>query len=264
MNSNQNKQMLWELLKDNNAFNNYTNKDYENVIVLFNESVNLINNKTPNLSLMEKNKIFIQDIMKKLNSVKKKKINIFEDNYVLTHEEIQNVRRNDFEEKLKNTQEDVNKAMKLERPPDIDFSDKNDDESIHNIESLIENKIKERSYDQSIHINNNSTSNHKENDNKSNENQLETIEIKKTDSETSIETNANVIVGTTTEIKMKNIADETQEEITEQKKKIETVVTNDIHDLKSLHKRITELEKNQSKLLEIISEHFDINIDITV
>ena len=150
MNTNENKEMLWELLRDNNAFQGLTNTQYNNVITIFNTTLN--QTTTANKPLMELNKEFISSMLQQLNSIK---MNTLQDNVknnivdpkVLTHEEIQKQKRSEFENNLEKRQSEFTKYMKIHVPDTIDFGDNIKEEPISNVDSLIHEKMKERSYD---------------------------------------------------------------------------------------------------------------------
>ena len=150
MNTNENKEMLWELLRDNQAFKGLTNTQYNNVITIFNTTLN--QTTTANKPLMELNKEFISSMLQQLNSIK---MNTLQDNVknnivdpkVLTHEEIQKQKRSEFENNLEKRQSEFTKYMKIHVPDTIDFGDNIKEEPISNVDSLIHEKMKERSYD---------------------------------------------------------------------------------------------------------------------
>ena len=145
MNSNENKEMLWELLRDNNAFRGLTNTQYNNVITIFNTTLN--QTTTANKPLMELNKEFISSMLEQLNSIK---MNTLSDNVknnivdpkVLTHQEIQKQKRSEFENNLEKRQGEFTKYMKIHVPDAIDFGDNIKEEPISNVDSLIHEKIK--------------------------------------------------------------------------------------------------------------------------
>ena len=53
-NSNNNKKLLWQLLYENNSFNNIPENQFNNVKNIFEDQINLINNDTTS-TLTEKN-----------------------------------------------------------------------------------------------------------------------------------------------------------------------------------------------------------------
>lgn len=150
MNTNENKEMLWELLRDNQAFKGLTNTQYNNVITIFNTTLN--QTTTTNKPLVELNKEFISSMLQQLNSIK---LNTLQDNVknnivdpkVLTHQEIQKQKRSEFENNLEKRQGEFTKYMKIHVPDAIDFGDNIKEEPISNVDSLIHEKMKERSYD---------------------------------------------------------------------------------------------------------------------
>ena len=150
MNTNENKEMLWELLRDNNAFQGLTNTQYNNVITIFNTTLN--QTTTANKPLMELNKEFISSMLQQLNSIKSNTLqdnvkNNIVDPKVLTHQEIQKQKRSEFENNLEKRQGEFTKYMKIHVPDAIDFGDNIKEEPISNVDSLIHEKMKERSYD---------------------------------------------------------------------------------------------------------------------
>ena len=150
MNTNENKEMLWELLRDNQAFKGLTNTQYNNVITIFNTTLN--QTTTANKPLMELNKEFISSMLQQLNSIKSNTLqdnvkNNIVDPKVLTHEEIQKQKRSEFENNLEKRQNEFTKYMKIHVPDTIDFGDNIKEEPISNVDSLIHEKMKERSYD---------------------------------------------------------------------------------------------------------------------
>jgi hypothetical protein len=141
---------LWELLRDNNAFQGLTNTQYNNVITIFNTTLN--QTTTANKPLMELNKQFISSMLQQLNSIKSNTLqdnvkNNIVDPKVLTHEEIQKKKRSEFENNLEKRQSEFTKYMKIHVPDTIDFGDNIKEEPISNVDSLIHEKMKERSYD---------------------------------------------------------------------------------------------------------------------
>ena len=147
MNTGENKEMLWELLRDNNAFQGLTNTQYNNVITIFNTTLN--QTSSSDKPLMEQNKEFISSMLQKLNAIKQNTIqdnvkNNIVDPKVLTHQEIQKQKRNEFENNLEKRQQEFTKYMKIHIPEEIDFSDKNKEEPIQNVDTLIHEKMKER------------------------------------------------------------------------------------------------------------------------
>lgn len=150
MNTNENKEMLWELLRDNQAFKGLTNTQYNNVITIFNTTLN--QTTTANKPLMELNKEFISSMLQQLNSIKSNTLqdnvkNNIVDPKVLTHQEIQKQKRSEFENNLEKRQSEFTKYMKIHVPDTIDFGDNIKEEPISNVDSLIHEKMKERSYD---------------------------------------------------------------------------------------------------------------------
>jgi len=148
MNSNENKQMLWELLRDNKAFDGFSNTQYQKVIQTFNTTMTTIGDVQNKNPLIEQNKIFISEMMSRLQTIKSEPETMpINDDQLLTRDEIQTQKRNEFEKNLERRQQEFTKYMDLHIPDDIDFSDKKTEEPIQNVDTLIHAKMKERSYD---------------------------------------------------------------------------------------------------------------------
>uniref|UniRef100_A0A6C0LXJ1 Uncharacterized protein n=1 Tax=viral metagenome TaxID=1070528 RepID=A0A6C0LXJ1_9ZZZZ len=148
MNSNENKQMLWELLRDNKAFDGFSNTQYQKVIQTFNTTMTTIGDVKSTNPLIEQNKIFISEMMSRLQTIKSEpETTPKNDAQLLTRDEIQTQKRNEFEKNLERRQQEFTKYMDLHIPDDIDFSDKKTEEPIQNVDTLIHAKMKERSYD---------------------------------------------------------------------------------------------------------------------
>ena len=91
-------------------------------------------------------------MLQQLNSIKSNTLqdnvkNNIVDPKVLTHQEIQKQKRSEFENNLEKRQSEFTKYMKIHVPDTIDFGDNIKEEPISNVDSLIHEKMKERSYD---------------------------------------------------------------------------------------------------------------------
>jgi hypothetical protein len=144
--SNKNKELLWNLLLNNGAFNNLLEtqlpsiqSDFENLIVSLSKGKQKI-------KLMEKNKHFVQQMIQTINNYKQPKIRE-PGREMYTSQDIRNKKIDEFNEKIVQAQEDFNSVIKLKTPEEINFSDKkNDDEDkpIDNMDELIAKTIAER------------------------------------------------------------------------------------------------------------------------
>jgi len=158
---------LWDVISDEDIFK-FLSKDIQGKI-----SQIFLNNikgffeleKTKNNNLIDINKKFILLILNyiKTNYPEKipNKIKIYEQpvKELITYEEIQNERKNDFEKDLLQRQEDFNNSMTLQVPQVPDFADKNIDKPISEMDKMIREMISKRNYDEQIKYNDNSNIN---------------------------------------------------------------------------------------------------------
>lgn len=112
--SNENKALIWQLLSENNAFNNIPNNSFNKVKTMYEGILNQVATMDQ-INLTEKNKLTISEMMKQLNNFNNKKIH-------KPLEEIKIKLDNDFQ----NKQEEFIQLVKKPTQPEIDFNDNND------------------------------------------------------------------------------------------------------------------------------------------
>jgi len=71
--SNENKALIWQLLSENNAFNNIPNNSFEQVRMTYENILNQISTME-NINLTEKNKLTISEMLKHIGKYKINKI----------------------------------------------------------------------------------------------------------------------------------------------------------------------------------------------
>lgn len=117
--SNENKGLLWELVKDTGIFDRLVNIVSRNRIMeLFEELLLKIDNN--NLSIKEKNKQFLSDYINTLNKFQTMEINME------TKEQMKKQREDLFEERLRLKQEEF-RRYQPQIPPAINFLEKDQD-----------------------------------------------------------------------------------------------------------------------------------------
>jgi hypothetical protein len=117
--SNENKGLLWELVKDTGIFDKLVNiVSRTKIMELFEELLLKIDNN--NLSIKEKNKQFLSDYMNALNKFQTMEINIE------TKEQLKKQREDLFEERLRLKQEEF-RRFQPQIPPAINFLEKEQD-----------------------------------------------------------------------------------------------------------------------------------------
>lgn len=121
--SNHNKGLIWGLLQESDAFNGIENHKFTNIQAMFEDTVINVDRNNSKMTLLEKNKLTMNTMIKKINDEKtrpKKTIQM-----VYRAEDLQNKREQDFNLKLKEQQDDLNKLINPTKPKEVSFSDAN-------------------------------------------------------------------------------------------------------------------------------------------
>lgn len=121
--SNHNKGLIWGLLQESEVFNGIENDKFTNIQSMFEDTISHVYRTNATLTLLEKNKLTMNTMIKKINDEKTrptKKIQI-----VYRAEDLQHKREQDFNLKLKEQQDDLNKLINPTKPKEVSFSDVN-------------------------------------------------------------------------------------------------------------------------------------------
>ncbi len=124
--NNENKGMLWGLLQESDVFNGIDNDKFAHIQTMFEDTVNNVYRANSNMTLLEKNKLTMNTMIKKINDEKtrpKKTIQM-----VYRAEDLQNKREQEFNLKLKEQHDDLNKLINPTKPKEVSFSDANSQE----------------------------------------------------------------------------------------------------------------------------------------
>jgi hypothetical protein len=124
--SNQNKGLIWGLLQESDAFNGIEDDKFTNIQAMFEDTVSNVNRNNSKMTLLEKNKLTMNTMIKKINDEKtrpKKTIQM-----VYKAEDLQAKREQDFNLKLKEQQDELNKLINPTKPKEVSFSDANSQE----------------------------------------------------------------------------------------------------------------------------------------
>lgn len=134
-NSNENKGLLWSLMYEGGVFTNIPQSNLSKVKELFENKINSLNNVEG--SILEKNKRAMMEMVKELESLRTKpalsqNTPVHERSYdtPVTANDIQNQRREAFNNKLEKKQNDFNSMMAVQKPKEMDFSDSPDEKPI--------------------------------------------------------------------------------------------------------------------------------------
>jgi hypothetical protein len=133
--SNNNKSMLWDIIKDY-EYTKLLNKTDRKKILMFLENQCNLNKNNKNSNLKTLNQQILLNIKNKINNFIKSK-NTKENPFQ---------KKKDFELKLKQQQENFSNLMYGKKPNEIDFTD-NADETINNMDYLINQTMSDREKD---------------------------------------------------------------------------------------------------------------------
>ena len=158
--TNKNINMLWEVLLDELNINPQNTTIVTNIRSVFESNVNpFLARANPNSGLMNLNKIFLTQIVAAVNRLfpninqqqqPVKLINI-SDEIVNTEpykvEDIHNARQTEFETQVNQRRNDFESLVTVQKPKELDFSDKAENSKIKEMEALIAETIAKRNFD---------------------------------------------------------------------------------------------------------------------
>ena len=146
MNTIQNKGILWKLLQENGYFNNIDNKYFNQIQNNFESVINIVEKNNHLLSLTEKNKKVINNMVSYLKQYKSNP-----DNMVLPPQPQQmTLKKKDISENLEKKKVEFLDLMHPQEPKEIDFKDNQDQAIEGEINNLLEKAIQERENDLSF------------------------------------------------------------------------------------------------------------------
>jgi hypothetical protein len=124
--SNNNKGLIWGLLQESNVFDGIENENFARIKTMFEDTISNVHLSNTNLSLLEKNKLTMNTLIKKINDEKSKPKKSIQ--MVYRAEDIQNKREQEFNVKLKEQQDNLNKMINPTKPKAMSFSDETSNE----------------------------------------------------------------------------------------------------------------------------------------
>jgi hypothetical protein len=130
-NTNKNKEMLWNILVKGGKFNNLP-QDFNPQKLLENHVSQIEIKSDMNTPLVKLNKTLLSSLLSEISV------------YTTNPQDIKQQHVNRFNSSLKEKEDSFNDTMKLKTPESIDFTDKNEDSPIGDIEQLIEEQRAKR------------------------------------------------------------------------------------------------------------------------
>ena len=149
--SKENKEVLWNVLYNNNLFNNIPETNFNNIQILFEKTIIksldenreiLTNTISDTKNIIDMNKIILQNMVTTLANYKKSLLTPIEIKETLKLEKLE-----EFDKELSAKKVSFNELITLKKPEVIDFSDVKEDDplSSNNMNELLEKIQKERS-----------------------------------------------------------------------------------------------------------------------
>lgn len=126
INTPENKGMLWSLLDENNIFHGIPDNKFNTIKTVFENTIINID-KIENKSLIEKNKMAIQELNK---NISREKNNTPKIKVVYKAEDIKNTKQNELNVRFENSQKEMNNLLNPTIPDSPDFSDDKNDKPI--------------------------------------------------------------------------------------------------------------------------------------
>jgi hypothetical protein len=164
--------LLWEVISDEELFKYLSPDKQRDIYNIFLNNINDYFNKEKNisLSLVELNKKYVILIKKFIekkyqinyNKIKINKDNINENNELITFEEIQNEKKNNFDNKFNKLKNDFDDIINIKKPQVPNFSEDYKDIPIKEMDKMIKEISTKRNYD--VEIINNYNKNNLNND----------------------------------------------------------------------------------------------------
>jgi len=139
--SNQNKELLWGLLIEQNSFNGIETKHKSNIELVFERTIKIVETNLKNNSLVDKNKEVIKQMITYLNTLKRPQSLSQENKQNYTFDEIHKAKLERFDNELKKKQIEFESIIKKDAPNHIDFSDKIDEKIGDKMDLLISQTI---------------------------------------------------------------------------------------------------------------------------
>ena len=156
----QNIKLLWDVLLDELQIDTNNKTIVTNIRTVFESNINPFTssaNKIPHLMLVDLNKQFLSQVVIAVNrlfpNLKKEKefklINITSEEIVEPYkvEDIHSARQDNFEKQVLRKRLEFEKSINLNKPAELDFSEKMDDGKIKEMDSLIAETIARRKFD---------------------------------------------------------------------------------------------------------------------
>ena len=160
--NNNNKGFLWDFLYKNGLFTKLSNNHLQEIKHLFETEMLKIKGANENKDVMSLNKLFLANIVQKITKYKNSEIDVTPHDSInrttnpstnYTYQAASAERQKLFQLKLNETQQEFNKHMKVDSPPDINFQD-NSEENNEDLDKKLKEIVERRTKDLNMVVSN--------------------------------------------------------------------------------------------------------------
>jgi len=143
-NSNDNKGLIWGLLQESNIFQGIDDKQFPKIQGILEETINYIETSKPNSDLMTKNKMAMEELIYKINTEKNKPVKTSKVQMIYTSDDLSKQREDNFNNELKQQQDNLNTYINPKVPEEPKFKDDGDKPIGDDMDRLIAERMANR------------------------------------------------------------------------------------------------------------------------
>ena len=144
-NSNNNKELIWNLLQESNIFQGIDDKQFPIIQSILENTINNIDSRPDRSNnLMTKNKMAMEEIILKINNEKSKPVKSSKVQMIYTSEDLSKQREDNFNNQLKQQQENLNTYINPKTPEEPKFKDDGDKPIGGDMDRLIAERMASR------------------------------------------------------------------------------------------------------------------------
>ena len=138
--SQDNKELLWNLMQENQLFSGLNENQYNKVLNTFENIILKTSRQNQFVSVTEFNKDVITNMITELNKLKSKKLEM-----IYSSQDRSNERQNQFDNSLKQKESEMNSLLQPKLPENINFQDDNMDKPLgENMDKILADMIASR------------------------------------------------------------------------------------------------------------------------
>lgn len=143
-NSNNNKGLIWGLLQESNIFQGIDDKQFPKIQAILEDTINNIEATQSSYDLMAKNKMAMEELILKINTEKNKPVKSSKVQMIYTSDDLSKERKDNFNNKLKQQQDNLNTYINPKVPEEPKFKDDGDKPIGDDMDRLIAERMANR------------------------------------------------------------------------------------------------------------------------